>query len=98
MNRFGRRTVKDLTQDGIVKALEQAYIEVWCIERPVDLLIRRHSWPAGLALLMEVKTSRRKRADQAKQAETLAQHGIPVVCTAVEALQAVHNVDRWLFP
>lgn len=90
-------TRKDTAQKDIVAALEQAGCEVWVVERPWDLLVRRHCWMPGWVMGLEVKTPQangkaRKRTDQADQAETIQRAGVPIVTTSMEALRAVGAV------
>lgn len=88
-----RRSRKDLAEDDIVKALEKAGCEVWVIERPVDLAVRRNCWPPGMVMLMEVKTGNGK-VREGLQEDAVNAASIPVVRTPMEALEALGCVSR----
>jgi hypothetical protein len=88
MNRFSRKSRKDVVEDGIVKALEQAGCEVWVIERPCDLLtLFRGRW-----MPLECKTGPKLRKDQPEQTALLTRTQIPVVRTPMDALRAIGAV------
>lgn len=82
---------KDLSEPGIVSALEQAGFTVWD-SLPCDLLVWRID--KGFRLL-EAKSpygkegKQRKRNDQNSQVEFLQMTGTPVVLTPEQALRAV---------
>lgn len=74
----------------MISALEAAGARVWRLSQPLDLLVGYH----GRFLLLECKTGKRKRKDQPKQDETIADchhRNLPVyvVRTPEEALQAI---------
>ena len=82
---------RDLSQPGIIQAIEAAGFQVWIIGWPVDLLV----WRADKGVkLLEVKTptrsgKRRARSDQQAQDAFIALTGTPVVKTSEEALRAL---------
>lgn len=77
---------RDLVENEIVDALEQAGVHVWRLHTPCDLLCHR----LGRTYTLEVKTpGARKDKRQEAQAEFLRVTGTPIVRTPEEALRAV---------
>ncbi len=89
------RARKDATQTAIVDALRSRGCLVFIIGYPCDLLVCvpdpfDSSHPGGRNWkLLECKPEKRKRKDQPKQDEFLAQTGTPRVRSPEEALKAV---------
>ena len=81
----------DATQAAIVKALREAGVQVWVIQRPVDLL----TYHRGKWLPIECKTPKRKdgkwtpRTDQQAQTELIDRTAIPCVLSPTDALKAL---------
>lgn len=91
--RYARKT--DSTQAEIVRGLQKAGVRVWIMEEPCDLLcrfwsnhLRRFIWqPLECKPLIGKRAPRaRIRTDQPAQNVFLAENGVPVVTSAVEAL------------
>jgi len=93
LNRFAKR--RDKSEPPIIQALEAAGFEVWPLDKPCDLAVRKSTWPGGLVQLLECKTIHedRKRIkvnkDQVGQRNFLQTTGTPIVTTPIEALRAV---------
>jgi hypothetical protein len=84
---YSRMTRPDASQGEIVAALRHACVTVWIIGRPCDLLtFYRGRW---LPLECKPEGHKRPRRDQETQSEFLAIYAVPVVRTAIEALEAV---------
>jgi hypothetical protein len=86
-----RRAKKvDASQGPIIAALRCAGIAVWVIGQPCDLLT--YYPPLKRWRPLECKPEdphNRNRRDQAPQKEFLATYAVPVVRTALEAIQEV---------
>lgn len=86
---------RDIAEPAIVQALEAAGVQVWPLDFPVDLAVRRQNWPPGMVQLLEVKTPRNKagaprlRKKQRTQANFIASTGTPIVTTPIQALRAI---------
>lgn len=65
--------------------------EVYVLDKPVDLAVRRDCWPPGMVMFLEVKTGNEK-VREGVQADAIASAGIAVVRTPMEAVNAVWNV------
>lgn len=93
-----RAKKRDKSEPAIIQALEQANFEVWILDKPCDLAVRRDSWPPGIFQLLEVKTpygkQQKARRDnrQEEQIAFLERTGTPVVTTPMEALRAIGAV------
>lgn len=90
MTIWRRAAKRDTAESAIVKALEAAGCRVWRLSKPFDLLVGR----CGRFVVLEVKTGKRLRKDQAHQTAELVEcrlSGLPVyvVRTPEDALQAV---------
>ena len=86
--RRAKRT--DLNQAEIVQALRSAGARVWILGQPLDLLVGFR----GRLVLLEVKSHKRTRADQAHQTELIYEcqtEGLPVfrVESPADALRAI---------
>ena len=85
----------DTVQSSIIAALRKIGCTVQILGRPVDLAVRRDCWPAGMFMLMEAKSARKKSGAvkldprQSSQDAFVAAHGIPYVCTPLEAIAAL---------
>jgi hypothetical protein len=84
---------RDLSETGIVEALEAAGCKVWR-ELPVDLLVRLPRDPPGILRVLECKTPRRtgnwsKDQRQLKQMEFIQVTGTKYATTPEQALHAV---------
>ena len=96
LNRFAKR--RDKSEPPIIQALEAAGFEVWPLDKPCDLAVRKQGWPPGIVQLLECKTPRSKKGTIAKdkrraaQVNFLATTGTPIVRTPLEALKAVGAV------
>jgi len=96
LNRFAKR--RDKSEPPIIAALEGAGFEVWPLDKPCDLAVRKNSWPPGIVQLLECKTPRSKKGTiardkrQAAQLNFLATTQTPIVRTPLEALKAVGAV------
>jgi hypothetical protein len=78
---------RDAAEGPIIEALERAGFEVWVLDRPCDLLIRKQHWSPGLFQALEVKKPKwRPRADQPEQNAFLERTQTPIVRTPLEAL------------
>lgn len=77
----GMRHRSDNAKAEIVKGLRKCGYRVLIIERPVDLLVQvgKNYWR-----LLEVKN--RKRNDQKKQQDFIAQTQVPIVATVEQAI------------
>lgn len=91
-----RRAAKpDTAKAAVVKALQQVGCHVVDLKMPVDLAVRRDCWPAGIFMLMEVKSAKLKsgkpRLDprQTSQKRFIAAHGVPYVVEPEEAISAL---------
>lgn len=89
LNRYAKK--RDIAERPIIEALERAGCEVWVLDKPVDLAVRRNCWPPGMVMLMEVKTGNEK-VREGVQADAVASAGCAVVRTPLEAVNAVWNV------
>lgn len=89
LNRYAKK--RDIAERPIIEALENAGCEVWILDKPVDLAVRRGCWPPGMVMLMEVKTGNEKLREGV-QADAVATAGVAVVRTPLEAVNAVWNV------
>lgn len=90
MTIWRRAAKRDSVEAEIVAALEAAGARVWRLSQPFDLLVGR----AGRFVVLECKSGKRVRKDQAKQTAELAdcqRKGLPVylVRTVDDALQAI---------
>lgn len=89
---------RDQAEAPIIEALEKAGIEVWPLDYPCDLAVRRASWPPGMFQFLEVKTGRGKNLAIAKDKRQEAQINFlqttktPIVRTPFEALKALGAV------
>lgn len=71
-----------------MSGLREAYISVWIIGEPCDLLTYYPTLKRWRPL--EAKpVKRRKRRDQEEQSAFLDTYDVPIVRTALEAIQAV---------
>jgi hypothetical protein len=92
MPRYAAR--RDLSEPGIVDALEKAGVLVYR-KLPCDLLCRVKSDPPGILRALENKTPQGKaaklklRKDQQEQAEFCEETGTPYVMTPEQALHAL---------
>ena len=101
--RLFRPTKVDTSQNGIVKALEEAQVRVWIIGQPCDLLCQFYCARHGIWCwqTMECKTARgkagrpRKRLDQEKQKEFIELTNTPIV-TSFDEAWAVLNTRHYL--
>lgn len=96
MSLYRRAKKRDKAEPAIIQALEAHGAEVFVLDKPCDLLtLFRERWQP-----LEVKSpytkagKPRKRCDQPEQTETLQRTKIPVVCTPLEALEAIGAVKR----
>ena len=93
LNRFAKR--RDKSEPPIIQALEAAGFEVWPLDKPCDLAVRKSTWPGGIVQLLECKTPRSQKGTIAKDPRQAAQQnflqttGTPIVTTPIEALKAV---------
>lgn len=96
LNRYAKQ--RDITEAPIVQALEQAGFQVFKLDKPCDLLVRKPSDPPGRFQALEVKTVRKKSGVHKNRSRKtlrdlqeafLAQTLTPVVVTPAEALAAV---------
>ena len=86
LNRYAKK--RDIAEKGIISALEAVGVEVWILDKPVDLLtLFRGRW-----LPMEIKTGNAK-VRKGQQAEAVSK-GIPIVRTPLEALECVGAITR----
>jgi hypothetical protein len=74
LNRFAKR--RDANEPELIEALRKCGLMVKQQDQP-DLLIRRSSWPAGIALLIEIDGIEKYRQRSSKQLEFLGTWGIP---------------------
>ena len=84
----------DNSKAGIVKGLRKLGFIVEIIERPVDVAIRKNSWPDGLFLLAEIKTATKggkipHSPRQIAQRDFIAAHGCPYVTDLESAIAAL---------
>lgn len=90
-----RAKKRDTSEPAIIQAIEAVGFEVWILDRPCDLAVRKAVWPPGIFQLLEVKTpygkKQKARQDprQEEQIEFLARTRTPVVTTPLEALRAI---------
>lgn len=96
LNRYAKQ--RDATEEPIVEALEAAGFQVFKLDKPCDLLVRRPSDPPGRFQALEVKTARKKSGYHVNKSHKglrelqeafLAETRTPVVTTPIEALRAV---------
>jgi hypothetical protein len=96
LNRYAKQ--RDLSEPDIIEALEEAGFDVYPLDYPVDLLVRKDDWAPGIFKMLEVKTiheGRRKELTdkrQESQRNFIASTGTPIVRTPLEALKAVGAV------
>jgi hypothetical protein len=97
--RYARKT--DSTQAEIVRGLTKAGVKVWIIEEPCDLLcrfwsnrIRRFLWqPLECKPLTGKRDPKaRIRADQPAQNAFRKENEVPVVTSAVQALEVLASL------
>ena len=92
-------TKRDSAEPPIIDALERVGFEVWPMDFPCDLAVRKSNWPPGMFQFLEVKTGRGKKGTvskdrrQAKQQAFIASTGTPIVRTPIEALRAIGAVE-----
>lgn len=95
-----RRRKVDSTQALIVLALRKAGYHVSLIKEPVDLLVRRPSWPSNVFCLGDAKTPNRAggkfkpRSDQQEQQDFCNAHGVPYWPSAESALDYLREFER----
>ena len=93
LNRYAKK--RDLAEPPIIQALEATGWEVWPLDKPCDLAVRKSHWPPGLVQLLEVKTGRGRKLTvaqdkrQQRQRNFLTSTGTPIVRTPTEALHAI---------
>lgn len=93
LHRWAKR--RDKSEPAIIATLEAHGFEVWPVDKPCDLIVRKQDWAPGLVQLLECKTIREDRKKilvdkrQSAQRNFLAGTGTPVVTNPVEALKAV---------
>lgn len=90
--RYAKR--RDANEPLIIAALRAAGCRVWALDKPFDLLVGI----GGRFVVLEVKSSARRRKDQARQTTELEQcqaGGLPVyrVESAREALAALGMIE-----
>ena len=93
LNRYAKR--RDNAEPPIIAALEARGFDVWPLDKPCDLAVRRQHWPPGIVQLLEVKTPRSSKGSiatdrrQKKQRNFLQSTKTPIVRTPIEALTAI---------
>lgn len=94
-NRYARKADKSTQQ--IVDELRALGYTVEYVGKPVDLLVSHATWPLNTWKLIECKTPKGKagvlklRADQQKQQDFCAQHGVHY---ALDGLSAVRYLQE----
>ena len=95
-----RAAKRDTAEAGIVAALRSIGCDVWLLSTPCDLLVRRHTWPPGQFMALEVKSLVRKPdARQKAQTQFLHTTGTRIVRTPEQAIEAIqgkslHSVQK----
>jgi hypothetical protein len=96
-----RAAKRDSSEPDIVRDLGKLGFDVVKLKLPVDLAIRKKSWPGGLFMMAEVKNATKTgtkpapRSDRKAQTAFIEQHGVPVVTDindAITALKAVWEI------
>lgn len=96
LNRYATR--RDSAEGPIIQALERCGYDVWPLDYPCDLAVRKSWWGPGLFKLLEVKTGRGKRLTVAKDKRQEAQRTfievtkVPIVRTPEEALRVLGEI------
>jgi hypothetical protein len=92
-NRYAKRA--DKTTQKIVDELRALGFHVKHLGLPVDLMVRKPSWPKNTWKLLECKSRKLKNGEvvldkrQVEQAEFCAEHNVPYVTDSFEALLAL---------
>ena len=90
-----RRAKSDDSTSDIVKGLRKAGFTVIHIRKPVDLAVTHKKWGKNMFKFLECKTAKlasgkvKLRKDQEEQQKFCAEHGVPYVTDAFEALLAL---------
>jgi hypothetical protein len=91
---FRRHSDKpDKVTQQIVDELRALHFSVEFVGRPVDLLIRKPSWPVNRWAMLEVKRPANKKMEprldkrQKAQAEFCEEYGVPYVTNTLQAIE-----------